>query len=172
MSDRKSFEQFGRETIEVEAHALSALAKQVDAGFTRACELALATQGRVVLRRLNRVEYENTIRDLLAIDVHLQDLLPADGSDHGFERYYALRAAAGDAARPARPSGRSYGELDDPGFGSRAKRAPGRQTPNSLRNSCWTFLFSFLSTSGSMDSIFSSSSAGSPFGYFTPGWPT
>ncbi|HEX9811674.1 MAG TPA: KpsF/GutQ family sugar-phosphate isomerase [Burkholderiales bacterium] len=49
MSDRKSFEQFGRETIEVEAHALSALAKQVDAGFTRACELVLATQGRVVV---------------------------------------------------------------------------------------------------------------------------
>ncbi|HLF24142.1 MAG TPA: SIS domain-containing protein, partial [Burkholderiales bacterium] len=49
MPDRKSFEQFGRETIEVEAHALSALAKQVDAGFTRACELVLATQGRVVV---------------------------------------------------------------------------------------------------------------------------
>ncbi|HLY73175.1 MAG TPA: DUF1592 domain-containing protein, partial [Planctomycetota bacterium] len=42
-------------------------------------------QGRVVLRRLNRTEYENTIRDLLSVDVSLQDLLPADSSDHGFD---------------------------------------------------------------------------------------
>jgi mono/diheme cytochrome c family protein len=44
-----------------------------------------STQGRVVLRRLNRVEYENTIHDLLAVDVNLGDLLPADSSDHGFD---------------------------------------------------------------------------------------
>src|SRR6185295_13485177 len=30
-----------------------------------------AAQGRVVLRRLNRVEYENTVRDLLQADVSL-----------------------------------------------------------------------------------------------------
>jgi len=49
MSNPIAFEQFGRETIEVEADALRALAKQVDAGFSRACELVLATQGRVVV---------------------------------------------------------------------------------------------------------------------------
>ncbi|MGE0606537.1 MAG: DUF1592 domain-containing protein [Pirellulales bacterium] len=42
-------------------------------------------EGRVVLRRLNRVEYENTIRDLLGIQVELQDLLPLDTSSHGFD---------------------------------------------------------------------------------------
>lgn len=41
--------------------------------------------GRVVLRRLNRVEYENTVRDLLGIDVELQDLLPVDSSASGFD---------------------------------------------------------------------------------------
>ncbi|OGI61356.1 MAG: D-arabinose 5-phosphate isomerase [Candidatus Muproteobacteria bacterium RBG_16_60_9] len=49
MSERSSFEQFGRETIEIEAQALSALAKLVDASFARACELVLASQGRVVV---------------------------------------------------------------------------------------------------------------------------
>ena len=42
-------------------------------------------QGRVVLRRLNRVEYENTIRDLLDIEVELQEMLPADSSADGFD---------------------------------------------------------------------------------------
>jgi mono/diheme cytochrome c family protein len=42
-------------------------------------------EGRVVLRRLNRVQYENTIRDLLAIDVNLKDDLPEDGTAQGFD---------------------------------------------------------------------------------------
>jgi uncharacterized protein DUF1592/uncharacterized protein DUF1588/uncharacterized protein DUF1587/uncharacterized protein DUF1585/uncharacterized protein DUF1595 len=41
--------------------------------------------GRVVLRRLNRVEYENTVRDLLGIEVELRELLPPDTSAHGFD---------------------------------------------------------------------------------------
>ena len=48
-------------------------------------EAARKAQGRVVLRRLNRVEYENTIRDLLGIDIELQELLPLDGSASGFD---------------------------------------------------------------------------------------
>ena len=40
--------------------------------------------GRAVLRRLNRVEYENTIRDLLLIEIDLQPLLPEDFVD-GFK---------------------------------------------------------------------------------------
>src|SRR6266542_785820 len=42
--------------------------------------------------------------------------------EHGLERYYALRASAGRAGAPARSSGRSYAELDDAGFRSRACR--------------------------------------------------
>ena len=44
-----------------------------------------AAQGRVVLRRLNRAEYENTVRDLLGVDVDLKDLLPPDTSTNGFD---------------------------------------------------------------------------------------
>ena len=46
---------------------------------------ARAAQGRVVLRRLNRVEYENTVRDLLGINVNLKEQLPEDGSADGFD---------------------------------------------------------------------------------------
>jgi Protein of unknown function (DUF1592)/Protein of unknown function (DUF1588)/Protein of unknown function (DUF1587)/Protein of unknown function (DUF1585)/Protein of unknown function (DUF1595)/Planctomycete cytochrome C len=41
--------------------------------------------GRVVMRRLNRVEYENTVHDLLAVDTPLADLLPPDGEASGFD---------------------------------------------------------------------------------------
>ena len=46
---------------------------------------ARAAQGRVVLRRLNRVEYENTIRDLLGINIKLKEQLPEDSSADGFD---------------------------------------------------------------------------------------
>lgn len=40
--------------------------------------------GRVPVRRLNRLEYENTVRDLLGIDTPLRDLLPEDELSDGF----------------------------------------------------------------------------------------
>lgn len=42
-------------------------------------------QGRTQARRLNRVEYENTVRDLLHIDTPLAGLLPEDTPMHGFD---------------------------------------------------------------------------------------
>lgn len=36
-------------------------------------------------RRLNRTEYQNAIRDLLALDIDATELLPADESSHGFD---------------------------------------------------------------------------------------
>lgn len=41
--------------------------------------------GRVLLRRLNRNEYQNTIRDLLAVDLDLKDLLPPEAVTDGFD---------------------------------------------------------------------------------------
>ena len=46
---------------------------------------ARLAHGRTVLRRLNRIEYQNTVRDLLGIDVNFQDMLPADSSANGFD---------------------------------------------------------------------------------------
>ena len=37
------------------------------------------------LRRLNRTEYQNAVRDLLALDIDASALLPADESSHGFD---------------------------------------------------------------------------------------
>ena len=42
-------------------------------------------EGRVVMRRLNRAEYANTIRDLLGVEVDLTDLLPLETSTNGFD---------------------------------------------------------------------------------------
>ncbi len=41
--------------------------------------------GRTADHRLNRVEYGNAIRDLLALEIDPAALLPADESDHGFD---------------------------------------------------------------------------------------
>ena len=41
--------------------------------------------GRPVLRRLNRTEYTNAIRDLLALDIDAGSLLPPDNSGYGFD---------------------------------------------------------------------------------------
>jgi len=72
------------------------------------------TEGRVVSRRLNRVEYENTVRDLLAVETPLKDLLPDENTAFGFdnigaaldvssvlmERYLEAADLALDAAMP------------------------------------------------------------------------
>ena len=81
--------------------------------------------GRPVLHRLNRAEYGNAIRDLLALDVDAASLLPPDDSAYGFDNIsdvlglspalqeYYLRAAlkigslaVGDAH--ASPRGETY----------------------------------------------------------------
>jgi mono/diheme cytochrome c family protein len=46
----------------------------------------------VVLRRLNRVEYQNTVRDLLGTNVELASLLPADQKAGGFDNNGAALA--------------------------------------------------------------------------------
>lgn len=76
-----------------------------------------ALNGRVVFRRLNRAEYENTVRDLLGVNVKLKDLLPLDSASSGFDnvgealhvssflmdRYLEAAEAALDVAIANRP---------------------------------------------------------------------
>jgi hypothetical protein len=76
--------------------------------------------GRPTLHRLNRTEYANAIRDLLALEIDVAELLPADDIGYGFdnigdvltvsplliERYLSAaskisRIAVGDRALPA-----------------------------------------------------------------------
>ena len=56
--------------------------RQLLAGFLTEADRA---RREVVLRRLNRVEYENTVRDLFSIDVFVREMLPEDASSHGFD---------------------------------------------------------------------------------------
>ena len=44
-----------------------------------------ATPGRYVVHRLNRTEYGNAVRDLLALDIDVTELLPSDGANYGFD---------------------------------------------------------------------------------------
>src|SRR5579871_4265145 len=39
------------------------------------------TPGRYVVHRLNRAEYANAVRDLLAVTIDVSDLLPTDGAE-------------------------------------------------------------------------------------------
>ena len=56
-------------------------------GFRTACKRLkqLPAQGRVVLRRLNRTEYQNSVRDLLGVQADLTQQLPQDGAANGFD---------------------------------------------------------------------------------------
>jgi hypothetical protein len=73
-----------------------------DAAATRALMTSLATEldtaprdpGRPLLRRLNRAEYGNVIRDLLALEVDVKSLLPADDSAFGFDNNADLQATS------------------------------------------------------------------------------
>lgn len=64
--------------------ALDAFASAVEGGLDRAAA-AHPNPGRVPLHRMNRGEYANAIRDLLAVDVDPTTLLPADDSSGGFD---------------------------------------------------------------------------------------
>lgn len=67
------------------AQEAKALTDWID-GRVAAAETARNTlQGRAVMRRLNQAEYENTVRDLLSVDVELKDVLPDDTVAGGFD---------------------------------------------------------------------------------------
>ena len=56
------------------------LAGSLDRGWERK-----STPGRFVVHRLNRTEYGNAVRDLLALDINVTELLPSDGANYGFD---------------------------------------------------------------------------------------
>ena len=65
-----------------ERDAFIASAKAV---FTNYDSRAKPDPGRVTIRRLNRAEYNNTLRDLLGIDTQPANDFPTDGVGYGFE---------------------------------------------------------------------------------------
>jgi hypothetical protein len=95
-----------------QANFLSGLHREL-VGITLA---ARKGEGRAQLRRLNRVEYENTLRDLLGVGVDVQGILPEDNIVAGFDnqgagletsathlvRYQEAAGVALDALYPTR----------------------------------------------------------------------
>ena len=55
--------------------------------ITAAESQAAAGTGRTTIRRMSRIEYENTLRDLFALPtLAVKELLPEDGRKHGFDK--------------------------------------------------------------------------------------
>ena len=64
---------------------IDAFAAWLEGELDQAAAVA-ANPGRTeALHRLNRTEYQNAIRDLLALDVDVAELLPVDDSSYGFD---------------------------------------------------------------------------------------
>ena len=57
----------------------------IDDRLASADDAAPPDPGRVTVRRLNRAEYNNTIRDLFALDLQPADEFPQDDSGYGFD---------------------------------------------------------------------------------------
>jgi len=69
--------------------------ERVAAWLERELDARVATTpGRSALRRLNRVEYANAIRELLDLDVDVAALLPPDDSAYGFDNNADLLVAS------------------------------------------------------------------------------
>jgi mono/diheme cytochrome c family protein len=102
-----------------DAATYEALVKYIESERDRLAQLK-PNPGRPTLHRLNRAEYGNAIRDLLALEIDVAELLPADDIGYGFdnigdvlnvsplllERYLSAaskisRLAVGDTTLPA-----------------------------------------------------------------------
>lgn len=62
-----------------------AILLQIEDAFERMDRSAKPDPGRVTARRLNRAEYNNTVRDLLGVDFRPADDFPQDDSGYGFD---------------------------------------------------------------------------------------
>ena len=67
-------DEFRKALASIDSHLAGA-----DCGLAR-------NPGRVTIRRLNRTEYDNTIRDLLGVDYHPSEDFPADDIGYGFDQ--------------------------------------------------------------------------------------
>ena len=110
---------------------------------------ATADPGRVTARRLNRTEYNNTIRDLLGVTLRPADEFPVDDSGYGFdnigdvlslspmlmEKYINARAVVARAAVFGEPYPEKPGQLVvlTPKKMQDDVHAKGNETPYSMR---------------------------------------
>jgi hypothetical protein len=139
-----------------EPAAMNSFRAYLATNLDRAATLA-NNPGNFVLHRLNRLEYQNSIRDLLAVDFNATDMLPSDGGDFGFdniaaalktsplllERYLAAaikistEAVGNKDAAPARRSSRSASSTRRTSTSQACRSAPRRRAhPLQLPGRC------------------------------------
>ena len=68
-----------------DAAALADVERRIDVALADADARARPDPGHVTTRRLNRTEYNNTVRDLLGVDLQPADEFPQDDSGYGFD---------------------------------------------------------------------------------------
>lgn len=67
--------------------ALDAFLSSLSSAITSYERQSMAETGRATKRRLNRYEYENSLRDLLSLpSLEVKDSLPEDTTDHGYNK--------------------------------------------------------------------------------------
>jgi hypothetical protein len=122
------------------AEELDGFRKELSSSLVAADRARVATEGRSTRRRMNRAEYENTLRDLFSIpNLEVKDFLPEDNEAYGFNkvgdaldvshvqvaRYlsaseFAVRSAMAPQAAPFEKSNDMYYTWDQPAFSQNA----------------------------------------------------
>jgi len=99
-------------------------------GFTSYLETSLdrasaanTNPGRATLHRMNRAEYANAVRDLLALDVDVSGLLPADDESNGFDNIADVLKMSPSLLEQYLGASRQVASLavGDPGIGAISK---------------------------------------------------
>lgn len=117
-----------------------ALRRYLDAEYARFDKRRNHDPGRVTARRLNRAEYNNTIRDLTGLDLKPAAAFPPDDSGYGFDNIGDVLSlspalmekyltAAGQVMRAAIATPRVYKEMNDR---YRVDRIPQSGPPGSI----------------------------------------
>ncbi|QDT14634.1 DUF1592 domain-containing protein [Alienimonas californiensis] len=123
-------------------------------------DLARITKPVPAVRRMNRIEYEHTVHDLLGIDVPLAPLLPEDGQSQGFDN------VAGGLGISAILMER-YLEAADTAFDAAIRRIK-PSPPATRRAVLMESKENLASVKGKKGGVIESHGA---FVDFTPGWP-
>ena len=64
---------------------VEAVTRWIEQEFGRLERITPPDPGRITARRLNRTEYNNTVRDLFGVDVRPADDFPQDDAGYGFD---------------------------------------------------------------------------------------
>jgi mono/diheme cytochrome c family protein len=86
MPPQKSKQPTAAERLKLTAWVAAAVPSQIDCSDAAREKALMHQRGGVMSRRMNRTEYNNTIRDLIGLDLKPADAFPADGSGgEGFD---------------------------------------------------------------------------------------